>query len=157
MTAATLVAQAHGAVLSAMRQREERSSEGMLEYEAVPQAFLQAARCLANLRTVLEGLQVFPERMRRNLGLTRGVLMAERYMMALAPHLGRLVAHDLVHEACEKAVHEGSEVGTVLAAMPEVAKHFDAKAIAVLGDPAGYLGTAPAMIDAVLAEAGRWS
>ena len=157
MTAATLVAQAHGAVLSAMRQREERSSEGMLEYEAVPQAFLQAARCLSNLRTVLEGLQVFPERMRRNLGLTRGVLMAERYMMALAPHLGRLAAHDLVHEACEKAVHEGSEVGTVLAAMPEVAKHFDAQAIATLGDPAGYLGTVPAMIDAVLAEAGRWS
>jgi len=77
-------------------------------------------------------------------------------MMALAPHLGRLAAHDLVHEACEKAVHEGREVGTVLAAMPEVTKHFDAQAIATLGDPAGYLGTAPAMIDAVLAEAGRW-
>ena len=157
MTAATRVAQAHGAVLAAMRQREERSSEGMLEYESVPDAFVQSARCLSHLRTVLEGLQVFPERMRRNLALTRGVLMAERYMMALAPHLGRLAAHDLVHEACEQAVHQGLEVGAVLATMPAVAPHFSPQAIAALGDPAGYLGTAPAMIDAVLDEAARWA
>ena len=155
MTAATLVAQHAASVLAAMRQREERSSEGMLEYEAVPQAFLQAARCLGNLRTVLDGLQVFPERMRRNLSLTRGVLMAERYMMALAPHLGRLAAHDLVHDACKAAVEQGTEVGAVLGAMPEVAKHFDARAMAELGDPASYLGTAMQMIDAVLAEAAK--
>jgi len=153
MTAATLVAQYAGSVLAAMRQREERSSEGMLEYEAVPQAFLQASRCLANLRTVLEGLQVFPERMRSNLSLTRGVLMAERYMMALAPHIGRLAAHDLVHDACKAALEQGSEVGAVLGSMPEVAKHFDARAIAELGDPSGYLGTGLQMIDAVLAAA----
>ncbi len=155
MTAATLVAQHAASVLAAMRQREERSSEGMLEYEAVPQAFVQAARCLGNLRTILDGLQVFPERMRRNLALTRGVLMAERYMMALAPHIGRLAAHDLVHDACKAAVEQGCEVGAVLGAMPEVEKHFDADAMAELGDPAGYLGTAAQMIDSVLAEAAK--
>jgi len=155
MTAATLVGQHAGAVLAAMRQREERSSEGMLEYESVPQAFVQAERCLANLRIIVEGLQVFPERMRENLGRTRGVILAERYMMALAPHLGRLAAHDLVHDACKAAVEQGSEVGAVLACMPEVTQHLDAGALAELGDPAGYLGDAHRMIDAVLAEVGK--
>lgn len=157
MTSATLVGQCAASVLAAMRQREERSSEGMLEYESVPQAFLQAERCLGNLRTVLDGLQVFPERMRRNLSLTRGVLLAERYMMALAPHIGRLAAHDLVHDACEAAVGKGSDVGAVLAGMPEVTRHLDAAAMERLGDPAGYLGDAQKMIDAVLSEAARHS
>lgn len=151
MTAATLVGQHAGAVLAAMRQREERSSEGMLEYESVPQAFVQAERCLANLRIIVDGLQVFPERMRANLALTRGVILAERYMMALAPHLGRLAAHDLVHEACKAAVEQGIEVGAVLASMPEVTRHLDVATLAALGDPAGYLGDAHRMIDAVLA------
>jgi len=155
MTAATTVGQHAAGVLTAMRQREERSSEGMLEYESVPQAFVQAERCLANLRIVLEGLQVFPDRMRENLGRTRGVILAERYMMALAPHLGRLAAHDLVHDACKAAVEQGREVGAMLAAMPEAAKHLDAAAIAELGDPRGYLGDAQKMIDAVLAELER--
>ncbi|MGE0875655.1 MAG: adenylosuccinate lyase family protein [Burkholderiales bacterium] len=157
MTAATLVGQHAGAVLAAIRQREERSSEGMLEYESVPQAFVQAERCLANLRTIVDGLQVFPERMRSNLALTRGVILAERYMMALAPHLGRLAAHDLVHDACKAAVEQGVEVGAVLARTPEVMRHLDAAALAELGNPAGYLGEAQRMIDAVLAELGKRS
>jgi len=157
MTAASLAGQHAGAVLAAMRQREERSSEGMLEYESVPQAFVQAARCLANLRIVVEGLQVFPERMRENLGRTRGVILAERYMMALAPHIGRLAAHDLVHDACQAAVEKGGDVGSFLATMPEVSRHLDAKALAELGDPRGYLGDAQNMIDAVLADLARHS
>jgi len=157
MTAASLVGQCAMSVLGAMRQREERSIEGMLEYESVPHAFVQAERCLANLRIVLEGLMVFPIRMRQNLGLTRGVILAERYMMALAPHLGRLATHDLVHDACKAAVQEGSDVAAVLARMPEVAKHLDARALAELGDPGGYLGSALKMVDDVLAEAAKHS
>lgn len=155
MTAASLVAQHAASVLAAMRQREERSTEGMLEYEAVPQAYAQAERCLVNLKVVLEGLQVFPERMRENLGRTRGVLLAERYMMELAPHLGRLAAHDLVHEACKAAVEEGVELATVLARYPEVTRHFNALGLAGIGDPRGYLGEASKMIDAVLADMTR--
>ena len=155
MTAATLVGQHASGILGAMRQREERSSEGMLEYESVPPAFVQAERCLANLRTIVEGLQVFPERMRANLDLTRGVILAERYMMALAPHLGRLAAHDLVHDACKTAVEGGTDVSTVLASMPDVTRHIDANALAELRDPRGYLGDAQKMIDAVLVEVER--
>jgi hypothetical protein len=41
--------------------------------------------------------------------------------------------------------------------MPEVTRHLDAAALQRLGDPAGYLGDAQKMIDAVLGEAARHS
>ncbi len=48
---------------------------------------------------LIEGLEVHPERMREILGLTRQLIYAEAVMMALAPHLGRQKAHDLVESA----------------------------------------------------------
>ena len=57
------------------------------------------------LRDCLEHLEVDAARMRRNLDLTGGLLMAERVTTALAPALGRLAAHDLVAEASAEAGH----------------------------------------------------
>ncbi len=156
MTSASLVAQQLASVLQAMRQREERSGEGLLEFMAAPQAFVQAERCLDRFRLVMDGLRVFPERMHANLGITRGVFLAERYMMALAPHLGRLSAHDLVHEACRQAIAQRSDLPTVLAEMPDVTKHLDARALTELADPKTYLGTALETIGEVLAAARRF-
>lgn len=150
MSSASVVAQCLASVLQAMRQRQERSGEGLLEFESVPQAFIQAERCLSRFRLVIDDLRVFPERMRSNLSLTRGILLAERYMMALAPHLGRLAAHDLVHDACRQARDRGMDLGAVLTRMPDAARHLD---IAALGDPGTYLGGALTMTDEVLAAA----
>lgn len=150
MSSASLVAQSLASVLQAMRQRQERSGEGLLEFEAVPQAFVHAERCLSRFQLIIDGLRVFPERMRSNLSLTRGILLAERYMMALAPRLGRLAAHDLVHDACRQAADRGMDLAAVLAGMPQITRDLD---IAALGDPRSYLGGALAMTDEVLAAA----
>ena len=48
-----------------------------------------------------------PARMRANLDLTRGALLAERVTTALAPALGRHAAHELVTEAARAAVADG--------------------------------------------------
>jgi len=44
------------------------------------------------------------ERMRRNLDITGGLIVAEAVMMGLAPHTGRNEAHDLVYDACRVAI-----------------------------------------------------
>ena len=49
-----------------------------------------------------------PERMRRNLDLTGGLIVAEAVMMALAEHTGRQDAHDIVYGACRAALDNGS-------------------------------------------------
>ncbi|MGD9951049.1 MAG: adenylosuccinate lyase family protein [Burkholderiales bacterium] len=156
MTSASLVAQHLACVLEATRQHQERSGEGLLEFVAAPQAFVQAERCLTCFRLLIDGLRVYPERMFANLGMTRGVLLAERYMMALAPHLGRLPAHDLVHEACRRAVVQHDDLRTVLANMPETRKHLNPDQLAALSDPKTYLGTALETVDEVLAATRRF-
>ena len=53
--------------------------------------------------------------MRANLGLTRGLIMAEAVQMALGAKLGRQQAHGLVERTSRRAVAEGRELGAVLA------------------------------------------
>ena len=93
--------------------------------------------------------------MRENLARTRGIILAERHMMALAPCFGRLRAHDLIHEACVQAVDKREELGEVLCRLPEVTRHLDRSTIAQLGDPMTYIGNALEMIDAVLTTVPR--
>ncbi len=52
-------------------------------------------------------MQVNAENMQHNLECTQGLIMAEAVMMALAPHIGRLQAHNLVEDACKTAVAKG--------------------------------------------------
>ena len=59
-----------------------------------------------------------------NLAATGGLLMAEAVQMALAPALGRLVAHDRIEAACRTAVSEDRALVDVLAgADADLGKH----------------------------------
>ena len=89
-------------------------------------------------------------RMRRNLDLTGGLIVAEAVMMGLAPHIGRGEAHHVVKHACDAALAEGIPLADALAREPAVASRLDRAAIERLTDPAHYLGSADAFIDRVL-------
>jgi 3-carboxy-cis,cis-muconate cycloisomerase len=128
------------------------SGEALLELQVVGPAFIAAERCLDLAVLLLEDLQVFPSRMRRNLDGTRGVMLGERFMMALAPRLGRLQAHDLVHEAC-RAAERDVPLESVLAEIPAVVEVLSNAELQALADPATYLGSADAMCAAVLRQA----
>ena len=54
---------------------------------------------LQRMIALFEGLQVFPERMRQNLDLSGGLIMAEALMLELGKQIGRQRAHDAVYEA----------------------------------------------------------
>ena len=90
--------------------------------------------------------------MSRNLGLTRGLIVAEAVMMGLAPHIGRQDAHDLVYDACRIVNEKGGRLADVLNAMPAVSSCLDPALIERLTDPANYLGFAPQIVDRVLAH-----
>jgi 3-carboxy-cis,cis-muconate cycloisomerase len=105
---------------------------------------------LRQARFMLEGLIVDADRMRRNLDVTGGLIVAEAVMMALAEHTGRQAAHDLVYGACRAALDKNTTLLEELEKQPEVTRHLDAKRLRELTDPVNYLGSAPAMIDRVL-------
>ena len=139
----------------AMAQDHERGTgPWQAEALAIPQAFVLAHGALEHARTIAEGLTVDAARMRRNLDLTGGLIVAEAVMMGLAPMLGRGEAHHVVKHACDIALTESIPLAQALARAPEVATKLDAAAIARLTDPAGYLGSTAAFIDRVIA-AGR--
>jgi 3-carboxy-cis,cis-muconate cycloisomerase len=101
---------------------------------------------------MLDGLVVDEQRMRRNLDMTSGLIVAEAVMMSLAPHLGRNEAHDLVYAACRTVNEKGGTLAGVLAGMPEVSSRLDRQAIERLTDPTNYLGAAPQMVDRVISN-----
>ncbi len=142
-------------LLAAMVQEHERGLGGWhAEWETLPEICCLAAGALAHMIAVIEGLEIDTARMEQNLDATRGLLLAEAVGMALAPHLGRLPAHDLVEQACRRAVSERRHLREVLAEQPLVRKHLDAAALQRLFDPAHYLGCAEALVRRVLAGSG---
>ena len=122
-----------------------------VEWIALPESFGYAAGALHQAEFMLAGLIVDPQRMAKNLGMTHGLIVAEAVMMGLAPHTGRNEAHDLVYDACRKAIESERPLYDVLLEVPEVAGPLGPEVLKALTDPANYLGAAQAMIERVLA------
>ncbi|MFO1312305.1 MAG: 3-carboxy-cis,cis-muconate cycloisomerase [Burkholderiales bacterium] len=151
VAAAKAVRQHAGLMLDAMVQDLERATGPWhAEWIAIPESFVLAAGALCQARTMLGGLVVDEARMRRNLNLTHGLIVAEAVMMGLAPHIGRPRAHDVVYGACRTVADKGGSLAEVLASMPEITSHLDRAAIDRLTDPANYVGLAPRMVDRAL-------
>ncbi len=140
-----------GLLLDAMAADHERATGPWhLEWIALPRAFIATAGALHQARFMLEGLIVDGERMRRNLDITGGLIVAEAAMMALAPHTGRGAAHEIVYDCCRDALSNGTTLLEQLEKRPDVTQHLDKAALARVVDPAGYLGTAREMVDRML-------
>lgn len=108
-----------------------------------------AARDAAELA---HGLRVFPDRMRDNLALTHGLLAAERIAAALAPAVGRTRARELIGAAARLATGAGIPLAQALTETdPAVAELIGEERMRALTDPAGYTGSAPALVDRALA------
>ena len=138
-------------MFSAMAADHERATgPWQAEILALPQAFVLTHGALQHAGAIAEGMVVDERRMRRNLDLTGGLIVAEAVMMGLAPHNGRGEAHNVVKHACDIALAEQVPLADALARDPAVATRLDRAAIERLTDPAHYLGSADAFIDRVL-------
>ncbi len=140
-------------MLAAMPHEHERALGGWhAEWPTLPELFRITGSALAQMVTLIEGLQVFPERMRANIEITQGLVMSERVSIALASALGKSKAHHLLEEASRASIAEGRHLREILASMPAVTDHIDAAALADLFDPTSYRGASDAIIDRVLAR-----
>jgi 3-carboxy-cis,cis-muconate cycloisomerase len=149
---AAMVRQHVAALLDAMVEDHERSTGPWeIEWIAVPGIFLLSAGALAQARTLVGGLQVDPERMRKNLDLTGGLIVSEAVMMRLGAALGRQRAHDLVYDICRQVTSTRRSFLDLLAENDEIASHVERDELARLVDPVNYLGLCGEMVDRVLA------
>ncbi len=132
--------------LEAMQTEHEADRTTSLVMEAAEaRAAIASGDMLARLVEVLRGLRLNPERMRANLDLGGGLIMAEAVMLNLGTAIGRQHAHDVVYDAAQAAFVEGRSFAELLAADPRVSAHLSRAAIAALLDPTAYTGLCAAM------------
>jgi 3-carboxy-cis,cis-muconate cycloisomerase len=127
--------------LEAMQTEHEADRTTSLMMDAAEaRACIATGDALSRLREIVRGLRLDPERMRRNLNLGGGLIMAEAVMLELGAVLGRQHAHDVVYDAAQAAVLEDRAFSAVLAADPRVSAHLSPHAIDKLLDPVAYTG-----------------
>lgn len=149
---AALQVPAFALVLTQQLLAEDERSAGGWQAEWVPlRECLRLAGGAARTAVELaEGLEVRPERMRSNLGLTGGQMVSERVSAVLAPRLGKAVAKRLLTELSGEAAATGRPLADVLSADSRVAGVLTPEECAELCDPERYVGGAGALVDAAL-------
>jgi adenylosuccinate lyase len=133
-----------GSVVTALEDvalwHERDISHSSAERIVFPQATGLLAFMLRELTRVLEGLRVFPERMRANLEAGGGVVHSQAVLLALVGSgLPRDRVYSLVQAAAAEAWDGRRTFREALVADPEVARRLDAAALDALFDPARSL------------------
>jgi 3-carboxy-cis,cis-muconate cycloisomerase len=150
ISARAAAAQAPGlvaTVLAAMAHEHQRAAGAWhAEWRPLRELLRDTGSAVWWLRTSVSRLSVAADRMRSNVDLMGGAVMAERVVTALAPEVGRLVAHDAVAEC----VNAGGDLATRLAAHPALG--LSRERAARLLDPSTYLGAAADFITRALAN-----
>ncbi len=146
-------AQVSAAMENIVLEHERDLTNSSCERILLPQSFLMMNDVLKMAQVVLGDLRVYPEQMRRNLQLTRGLNMAEAVMIELARlGMNRQGAHALMRECSSKAIQKNSPLLDVLVAEPKVTRHIPKAELGKLLDPASYLGGSSEIVENIVKE-----
>ena len=119
---------------------ERDISHSSAERVIFPDATGLLAFMLDELSRVVEGIVVFPERMRENLDANGGIAFSQPVLLALVDAgLSRDDAYRIVQRAAAAAWDEGASFRESVSSDPEVRERLDAAEVAALFDPARFL------------------
>jgi adenylosuccinate lyase len=100
---------------------ERDISHSSTERIILPDSCLILDYCLSLFASVMRGLQVYPQRMKRNIGLTKGLVFSQRVMLTLIDKgLSRQKAYELVQRNAMKAWEKNRDFLKLLKADAEV-------------------------------------
>ena len=103
---------------------------------------------LVEMGEVLDGLEVFPERMRANLNIGGGLVYSQGVLLALVERgMPRDDAYRIVQAAAAAAWDEGKDFKGELQAQPDVARLLSARDLGALFDPRRYLRNLDVVFD----------
>jgi adenylosuccinate lyase len=130
---------------------ERDISHSSTERVILPDAFLVLDFMLSEMADIVERLVVYPDRMRRNLDLTRGVIYSQPVMLALVDAgMDRQEAYRLVQRHAHDVLAGGPSLRDSLLNDPAVTRVLSAEQLATLFDPRRQL----TMVDAVFRRLG---
>ena len=108
---------------------------------------------LAAASRLISRLEVDPEAMRRNLDRSGGWILSQRFVFALAPHMGRTEAEELIRDLAHQARDSGADLRETVMANAAIRDALGEAEIDRLLDPTTYTGLAGEQVDAVIAAA----
>ncbi|WP_339934737.1 adenylosuccinate lyase family protein [Vreelandella glaciei] len=142
--------QVHGHTSVLINAAAQPLERGLGEWHAEWAPLMESASlvegALEQVAVLLEGLEVYPDNMWRNLSATGGGIMAEPVARILAPTLGTDRAKAVSAEAAETSRREARTYSDVLAHHPDVKGAVDPEALRNACDPALYLGSSAAQV-----------
>ena len=119
---------------------ERDISHSSTERIILPDSCLLLDYCLALFTSVIRGLQIYPQRMKQNIGLTKGLIFSQRVMLALIDKgLSRQKAYELVQRNAMKAWKGNKNFLILLKADPEVTATLPKEELESLFDEQYYL------------------
>jgi adenylosuccinate lyase len=130
-----------GAALENVALWHERDiSHSSVERVILPDSTILLDYMLHRMSGILEGLRVYPERMRENMERSFGLLYSQRVLLRLTESgLPRQQAYEIVQKNAMRAWSERTSFRELLAADPAVTARLAPAALAECFDPAWYL------------------
>jgi adenylosuccinate lyase len=103
--------------------------------------------------TIVQNLRFYPENIRKNLDLLKGLNMGEAIMMELSKKgVGRQEAHELVRESAMLARETGIHMKDALVKNEIVSKYMTETDIIDIMNPDNYIGTAVEQVESLVSK-----
>jgi adenylosuccinate lyase len=119
---------------------ERDISHSSVERIVMPDSTLLIDYMLVKFADLVEGMLVYPERMKKNLGLTRGLIYSEQVLLKLARSCSsREEAYRLVQRNAMRSWESGEDFLGLLLADAEVRERLSEEEIRECFDLAGHL------------------
>jgi adenylosuccinate lyase len=102
---------------------ERDISHSSVERVILPDSFIALDHMLRRFTRIVRGMVVYPERMRENLGRSRGVVFSGTVLLELAKRgVSREQAYEWVQRNAMRAFHEQTDFKSLLVADPDVSR-----------------------------------
>lgn len=122
----------------------------------IPHSIILTDWIVFKTNDVFKNLKVFPERMKQNLEISKGLPMAESLMTTLiGKGLGRGDAHELMRKTSLKAAKEGKTLKEVFLQENKKLKLLSEKEVEHALSPENYLGVSTEIVDRVVKKLSR--
>ena len=122
----------------------------------IPHSIILTDWIIYNTDYVFKNIKVFPEKMIKNLEISKGLPMAESLMTTLINKgMGRGDAHELVRKTALKAAEEGKTLKEIFIIENKKLKLLSEKEINYALNPENYLGVTDEIIDRVVKKLKR--
>lgn len=156
ISAATLAPGLLAAIVAGQMQEHEGAVGGaQAQWQAFPALLIATAAALGAVADIAQRLDVDAQRMRDNLDLTHGLIMAEAATTALAAKIGREPAMRIIEEAGRKALAERRHLSVILGADPRVTSHMTPGELARVFELLSYQGIAQTFLDRIVSSLSR--